>query len=194
MTEAPAAGSASILAVCTANICRSPAVERLLRAGLDDSVQVGSAGVRALVGEPIDPPVAGYLTAAGASVAGFAARQVTPTLLNEADLVLTLTKAHRAQVLQLAPAVVRRAYTLLEFTRVLQSLDPAVLPAHGSAAERLLVIVPLATTGRSLAGRGFEGGDDVPDPFRGGPEAYAHSLRLIHQATETIARTIRGSP
>ena len=192
MNQAATAGSARILAVCTANICRSPAVERLLRAGLDDSVQVGSAGMMALVGEPIDPPVAGYLAEAGASVDGFAARQVTAALLHEADLVLTLTKAHRAHVLQLAPAVVRRAYTLLEFTRVLQSLDPAGLPTRGSAAERLSAIVPLATAGRALAGRKFGSGDDVPDPFRRGSEAYAHSLDLIHQATETIAGVLRG--
>ncbi len=180
---------ARILAVCTANICRSPAVERLLRAGLDDSVQLSSAGVAALVGEPIDPPVASYLRAQRAEAAGFAARQATEAMLREAELVLTLTRAHRAQVLEWAPSVVRRAFTLLEFVRVLESLDLTGLPS-GPAAARLRAILPLATAGRALAPRPEPGGDDVADPYGRGPAAYQQSLVAIQRATDTIIRVI----
>lgn len=180
---------ARILAVCTANICRSPAVERLLRAGLDGSVRVGSAGVAALVGEPIDPPVAGFLRAQDVEVAGFAARQATESLLREADLVLTLTRAHRAQVLEWAPFAVRRAFTLLEFVRVVESVDLTGLPP-GPAGARLRAILPIATAGRSLAPRPAPGGDDVADPFGRGPAAYEQSLAVIQRATETIIRII----
>mgnify|MGYP002738687724 CR=1 FL=1 len=47
-----------ILTVCTGNVCRSPAAERLLEHTLNPSVTVRSAGTRALVGEPIHPPMA----------------------------------------------------------------------------------------------------------------------------------------
>lgn len=176
-----------VLAVCTANISRSPAVERLLRRGLDDSVHVASAGVMALVGEPIDPPVARFLADRGADNTGFAARQVTLAQINEADLVLTLTREHRAHVLGIAPAAVRRTFTLLEFSRVLGSanligLDPAEHPG-----ERLRRLVPLATAQRALAPRpATAGDDDVPDPFGHGPEAYAHALGLISRATNHL--------
>lgn len=178
-----------ILAVCTANISRSPAVESLLRAGLDDSVQLSSAGVAALVGEVIDPPVARFLRAQHAEAAGFAARQVTETMLREAELVLTLTRAHRAQVLEWAPSAVRRSFTLLEFVRVLESLDLTGL-ASGTAGERLRAIVPVATVGRALAPRPAPGSDDVPDPYGRGPAAYEHSLAAIQRATDTIIRVI----
>ena len=43
-------GRAGVLAVCTGNICRSPAVELLLRDRLGAHVDVASAGVGAVVG------------------------------------------------------------------------------------------------------------------------------------------------
>ena len=42
----------SILTVCTGNVCRSPAVERLLASKLGPTVSVASAGTHALVGHP----------------------------------------------------------------------------------------------------------------------------------------------
>ena len=182
----------SVLVVCTANISRSPAVERLLRAALDDSVRIESAGVAALVGSPIDSPVADFLRQHEAGTTRFAARQVDEQLLADADLVLTLTRAHRSQVLELRPAIVRRTFTLLEFARVLESVDLSGLPDDVSAGERLRAMVPLATAGRALAPRSTTGGDDVPDPYGRGPAAYAASLAMIAGATDVIVRLTRG--
>ncbi len=181
-----------VLAVCTANISRSPAVERLLRLHLGDAADVRSAGVMALVGDPIDPPVADWLRARGAEVSGFAARQLDETMVREAEVVLALTRAHRRRVLELEPAAVRRTFTLREFARVLTSLDLAELPRGMAARDRLRAILPLATGGRALAPRPGEGGDDVPDPYALGPAAYAYSLDLIQQAVGVIRACVRG--
>jgi protein-tyrosine phosphatase len=184
-------GPVRILAVCTGNISRSPAVERLLRASLDETVQIDSAGVAAAVGSAIDPPVAVFLMEHAAGQAGFAARQVEEAMLTTSDLVLTMTTDHRAQVLELAPSAVRRTFTLLEFARVLRSLDLTRLPADLSAGDRLRALLPLATAGRALAPRA-PGGDDVPDPYGRGPVAYDLSLALIVEATDTIVQLARG--
>jgi len=183
-----------ILAVCTGNISRSPAVERLLRARLDDSIQIDSAGVGAVVGAPIDPPVADFLQAFDADVSGFAARQIDDSMVAAADLVLTLTRAHRAQVLEWVPAAVRRTFTLLEFTRVLESLDLSGLPADTDAGARLRAILPVVIAGRALAPRpALAAGDDVPDPYGRDAAAYARSLAMIEAATATMARLIGGA-
>ncbi|MCC6498517.1 MAG: low molecular weight phosphatase family protein [Propionibacteriaceae bacterium] len=181
-----------VLAVCTANISRSPAVERLLRAGLDETVQVDSAGVAALVGSPIDPPVAGFLDARNAATHDFAARQVDDQMLREADLVLTLTRAHRSQMLERVPAGLRRTFTLLEFVRVANSLDLSGPPSHLSQGARLRAILPMVTAGRALAPRAPADGDDVPDPYGRGAAAYDRSLALIAEATAAIVRLARG--
>jgi protein-tyrosine phosphatase len=181
-----------ILAVCTANISRSPAVERLLRAGLDRTVQVDSAGVAALDGSAIDPPVAALLRARQADSGRFSARQVDERMLTSADLILTLTREHRAQVLELVPSVVRRTFTLREFVRVLMSLDASGLPPGLDAGARLTAILPLVVAGRALARPESTGDDDVPDPYGRGTAAYAHSLALITRATDVIVRFARG--
>lgn len=188
----PTPGPVRVLAVCTANISRSPAVERLLRLRLGEAVRADSAGVMALEGEPIDPPVAAWLQARGAETSGFAARQVDEAMLRQADLVLALTRAHRSRLLEVAPAAVRRTFTLREFARVLASLDPGALPGGLTAGERLRAAIPLVTAGRALAPRPGEGGDDVPDPYGRGPAAYAHSLGLIEQAVGEITGHLIG--
>lgn len=110
-----------ILTVCTGNICRSPVAERLLAARLGDRAEVTSAGTRAVVGAPIDPGMASLLDTAGEASGGFAARQLTATQIRDADLVLALTRAHRARILEEVPAALRRTFTLLEFARIVAS-------------------------------------------------------------------------
>ena len=64
---------ASVLCVCTANVCRSPAAELLLRAGLRsrlgdavaEQVVVTSAGTWATPRRPIEPGTAAALRRAG---------------------------------------------------------------------------------------------------------------------------------
>ena len=88
-----------ILTVCTGNICRSPVAERLLQAGLDQvqpgAFEVRSAGTHAMVGDPIQPPSADMIRTYGGTPDGFAARQLTPKMLRESDLVLAMTAVDR---------------------------------------------------------------------------------------------------
>ncbi|NMM23828.1 MAG: low molecular weight phosphatase family protein [Phycicoccus sp.] len=182
----------TVLVVCTGNICRSPAVERLFTAGLGDAadIRVTSAGVGAVVGAPISPPMATLLHAAGASSDGFVARQVTEQMLRDADLVLALTKALRSQLVSLSPSVVRRAFTLRELARLARSVDPAALPA-GSAGTRLEALIPLAAAQRGQ--RPVEAGeDDVVDPYGGNDALYRRSFDELGPAVTQIARIVLG--
>lgn len=183
----PSSAPVRVLAVCTANISRSPAVERLLRLYLGDAVHATSAGVMALVGEPVDPPVAAWLGARGADYSGFAARQVEEAMLRDAELVLALTRSHRSRVLELTPSAVRRTFTLREFVRVAASLDLNGFAGELPASARLRALIPALAAGRALAPAPAEGEDDVPDPYGRGGAAYARSLGLVLDATRAIA-------
>lgn len=91
-----------------------------------------------------------------------------------------------AALVLLAPF--RRTYTLLEFARVLASLDPDDLAGGRPGADRLRAVLPLATAGRALAPRPVRPkDDDVPDPFGHGRAAYTEALGLIDRATAVIA-------
>ncbi|WP_418608121.1 hypothetical protein [Georgenia sp. SUBG003] len=122
----------TILTVCTGNICRSPAVEHLFRAafGATSGVTVASAGTGALVGQPVHGPMADLLRGVDVDPDGFAARRVTEQMLRGADLVLPLTRDHRAQVVDLAPAAVRRTFTVREFARLASQVDREQLEAR----------------------------------------------------------------
>lgn len=182
---------ASVLIVCTGNICRSPAAERLLAVALGPDVRIESAGTYAMRGRPISPPMDSLIASAGASADGFAGRQVNESLARSATLVLALTRAHRAQLVELAPAVVRRAFTLKEFASLLSAVDPSDLPAEGGVAERLKASIPLAAARRGQTRRAAKD-DDVADPYTLGDDAYRAAFDEIDAAVRTIGRVING--
>lgn len=86
----------NILVLCTANICRSPLAEAVLRDKLGGSskVVVHSAGTSALVGSRAHPVVVEQMMREGIDLTEHRARQCTAELLREADLVLVMEKNH----------------------------------------------------------------------------------------------------
>ena len=107
-----------LLFVCTGNICRSPMAERLAVAYASyESIanfSASSAGVRAVVGHPMQNDAALVLRSLGGDDNHFVARQFTPRIASDADLVITMTRAHRDRVLEGAPRLLRKTLTLPE--------------------------------------------------------------------------------
>ena len=83
----------------------------------------------------------------------------------------------------------RRSFTLLEFARIVGSVDFPTIPA-GDVADRLREMVTVASRHRMLGE--VINGDDVPDPYRRGPEAFAASFGLIRGAVDVIVEVARG--
>jgi protein-tyrosine phosphatase len=181
-------GVFSVLAVCTGNVCRSPAVECLLANKLGPTVSVSSAGTHALVGHPISEPMAALLRDSGVESDSFEARRLSEQMLKKADLILSMTRAQRSLVVELWPAAVRRTFTLREFARLLNWIDPSVLPA-GTPADRLRAVIPLAVAARGKERRPPDQ-DDVTDPFRLSDAVYAHSFAQIASAVDSIVYPI----
>jgi len=180
----------TVLAVCTGNICRSPAVETLLRHTLDGSVVVGSAGTGAVVGHPVAEPMAALLADDGFAPDGFAARQLTPGLVEEADLVLALTPTHRARVVEAVPAAVRRTLTLTELGRLAGTLPAGAVTGPDDAA-RLAALLPAALGERPRhAGRRYD--DDVVDPYGRSAATYRRSYEQIREALTPVVTALRA--
>jgi protein-tyrosine phosphatase len=148
-----------ILFVCTGNICRSPMAERLASAygaRLEfQNFRASSAGTRAVKGHPIQVYAARVLEKLGGDSSGFAARQLTPAIAADADLVVTMTMAHRDKVLELVPQQLHRTFTLREAAR---------LASHCNARNvGDLAACRLRSPAMELS--------DIPDPI-GHDEAY----------------------
>ena len=97
-----------VLIVCTANVCRSPLAEallrdRLARAGAAHRVKVSSAGTRvAMPGRRPDPRLGPLLAERGVRLPRIRARQATPELLVRADRILVMARGHGEELEALA--------------------------------------------------------------------------------------------
>jgi protein-tyrosine phosphatase len=179
-----------ILVVCTGNICRSPFAERLLRARLDDRlgadaarIEVASAGTYGLIGEPMMGESAETLLRYGGDPAGFAACAVSVEQIEDSDLVLGLTREHRAAVVTMVPRAASRTVTLREYARLLTGVTREDLGDAGpDPVERFRAITVAAFGRRGFAPPDDPADDDVPDPFGGAMSGYERAAAMIDRA------------
>lgn len=146
---------ASVLCVCTANVCRSPAAELLLRAGLRsrlgdaaaEQVVIASAGTWATPRRPIEPGTAAalrrYGVGAGEVAAAISTRLTQPAVV-AADLVIASTAEHVRAVWRYQLAARHRTFTLGELVRLTEGVADADLPPGGAGA-RLRALVARAS-------------------------------------------------
>ncbi|MGJ9421471.1 hypothetical protein [Aeromicrobium sp. CF3.5] len=165
----------AILAVCTANICRSPMMELLLRDRLGEArFELASAGVQGRTGHAMDAMSEMELMRLGQSAGTFRSQPVTEHLVHSADLVLTATRAHRARVLEEEPRALRWSFTLLEFAALSESVTEDL------TAPDLVKAV-------AARRQDFRGDPDVADPHRRSPKVHRETADQILAAVETIA-------
>jgi protein-tyrosine-phosphatase len=129
----------TILFACTANICRSPMAAAIMRRrvaelGLEDQIEVRSAGVWAEEGYGASANAVTTLAARGMDLSDHRSRLLTPALLAEADLVLVMEEAHRRSLFYLAPQHLGKVYLLTETSGKHKDVaDPYGGPLEGYA-------------------------------------------------------------
>ncbi len=96
-----------ILFVCTGNICRSPMAEGLLRKMRSD-FSVSSAGVSSMDGWNATPEAIEVMQDHGIDISEHSARQVREEMINDADLILTMTERHKKLLTDDYPQAKRR--------------------------------------------------------------------------------------
>ncbi|WP_150462136.1 arsenate reductase/protein-tyrosine-phosphatase family protein [Nesterenkonia ebinurensis] len=179
----------TILAVCTGNICRSPAMERLLAHLFHDEpeIEVISGGTYAHDGEDMQEPMKRRIAGYGAEVEGFVAEQVTPGMIERADLILAATRVHVQDMLAEVPEARARMFTHPEFGRLLESVDDH---AQGdSVTEQLTALVPVLNRARQKTGPPT-GEEDVVDPYMLPESVYSESFRQIREPVEKLAEVL----
>ena len=114
-----------ILMVCTANICRSPTAEavmrhRLGRAGLLDRIELDSAGTRAgSTPMPADPRSIAHAARRGYDLTLLRSRPVTRLDFDRFDLIVPMDRSHVTQLTALVPgASPAQVRLLMSFVRI----------------------------------------------------------------------------
>ncbi|RFU82543.1 low molecular weight phosphotyrosine protein phosphatase [Streptomyces triticagri] len=154
--------------VCTGNICRSPMAESVFRArvaeaGLEDRVEVESAGTGGWhEGDGADPRTVAVLGAHGYD-GRHTARQFAAADFTRLDLVIALDSGHLRALKRLAPGPADAAKVQL-----LRGYDPSV--DGDDTAE-----------------------PDVPDPYYGGPDGFQECLDMVEAAVPGLLRAVRAA-
>ncbi|MEU3984681.1 protein-tyrosine-phosphatase [Streptomyces sp. NPDC026672] len=191
-----------ILHVSTGNVCRSPITERLTRhfvaerlGILGGALVVESAGTWGHEGAPMEANAETVLGDFGADASGFTGRELLDEHVIRADLVLTATRDHRAQVISMGHSAGLRTFTLKEFTRLVRAIDPATLPPLEDGVvvrARALVRAAAALRGWLLAPTAEA--DEVYDPY-GAPLTFFRSVGdEIHDALDPVVTALTGVP
>ncbi|GEB50499.1 MULTISPECIES: low molecular weight phosphatase family protein [Streptomyces] len=198
-------GAFRILHVSTGNVCRSPITERLTRhalaARLGDGrtggLVVESAGTWGHEGAPMEENAVSVLHEHGADADGFIGRELLDEHVIKADLVLTATRDHRAQVISMGHSAGLRTFTLKEFTRLVRAIDPATLPAPRTAesvVERAHALVQAAAALRGWLLAPSPEADEIYDPY-GAPIPYFRTVgEEINGALEPVITALTGVP
>lgn len=112
-----------VLVVCVGNICRSPLGAQLLAARLP-GIAVTSAGLAALVGQPADPRSLATAAGHGVDLTGHLARQFTPALAADQDLILVMEPHHKHEIAAAMPQLSGRVMLFDHWTGARGIADP----------------------------------------------------------------------
>jgi glycine hydroxymethyltransferase len=107
----------SVLFVCTGNICRSPIAEGLFRAlvGNRKDIEVASAGVHAVRGQPPSEHAIAVCTEAGVNIRALRSQPLTTDLVERATHIFAMTGAHVETIQMLFPMAADKTFLLREF-------------------------------------------------------------------------------
>lgn len=125
-----------IVTVCTANICRSPMAEALLRHAFAAepeplrSARVISAGVAAHDGELVSQNSQIALKKVGVELKGHRSQALTNELIRTADVVFCMTESHRAAMQMAFNQPLNNVYLMREFMP--SSVDQEIGDPYGA--------------------------------------------------------------
>ncbi len=189
-----------LLVVCTFNIARSPLFERMLQAAADDrledgAVAIASAGTQGAVGHPAADAARKLAADRGLSLDDHLSRPLFYLPVDEVPLIITMTRAHRQQLLDTGEDRERRTFLLRELLTLSQRLrddrELASLPsADDDPQARLRVVAAVADAKRPLKLKRRHA--DVPDPLDGRSSSFRRLGREFDEATSELTDVLFG--
>ncbi len=130
----------TLLFVCTGNTCRSPMAEGIARQVLADNGnwRIVSAGTGAINGQPPSPNAVKAMRLSGVDISGHRSQMVNARLVEEATLIVGLTRSHVDNLLYLYPQASTKTFTLGQFDTRLRPKDQDIADPIGGSIDEYL--------------------------------------------------------
>jgi glycine hydroxymethyltransferase len=186
---------ATILLVCTGNICRSPMAQGFLRQllaqrGAED-ITVESAGTTGWDDSPATAEGVAALRERGIDISRHRARRLQRRMIENADLVLAMSSEHRDAIRRLSPNAAPRTFTLKELVHLVEEAQPRA--SEGPAESRLRALASAASAQRN--GRPTDVTDeDVADPLGLGIESFRAVAWELESFSQRLVDALYPTP
>jgi len=150
----------TILLVCTGNTCRSPMAQALLReilARRGVEARVLSAGIAASAGGSASPEAVQVMQEHGLDLSGHSTTPLTVALIDEADVILTMSERHKEAVRAMKPQAIEKTFCLTEFVGETGDVEDPFgrdVEAYRKTAELLRALLEKAADRLPLSGQG----------------------------------------
>ncbi len=172
-----------VLLVCTANVCRSPLAEALLRQqgqAYEDQFElvVDSCGIRAgSIPLPPDPRARKVAQQAGLSLKGIKSRKLAQRDFYNFDLILAMDSGHLQALRDKCPEDSHADIQLLGSYR------------HSLPSEAMQTGLPLPES----AGDKEPMKGEIPDPYYGNQKSFERVFELLQPAVATVLTELSQS-
>ncbi|WP_303864690.1 low molecular weight protein arginine phosphatase [Alkalibaculum bacchi] len=109
-----------ILFVCTGNTCRSSMAEGIMKDLLKDKdIIIKSAGTDVFFSEPANQKAIDIMSQMDVDIKNHLSQMLTEELIEEADLILTMTHYHTDNVIRKYAKAIEKTFTLKEYLSLL---------------------------------------------------------------------------
>ena len=167
-----------MLLLCTANQCRSPMAEALLRRHLERAgvtATVTSAGVYE-GGAPAMPDGVAVMASRGLDITPHRSRRLAAEMVDDADLVIAMAREHAREAAVLVRGALSKTFTLKELARGAETAGPR---DPGEPLDEWLAKIAATRSDRDLLGVGYDDELDVADPIGRGRDDYEATAGLL---------------
>jgi protein-tyrosine phosphatase len=163
--------------------------EALLRAKLPSGCGIGVASAGTIAdGTPPPEPAVQVMAVLGLDIEGRPSRRVDVGALEEADLIIAMTRQHLLEVATMNQAALERSFTLVDLIKRAQRVGgPAADESLSQWARRLSA----GRTQRSVLS--LPTSEDIVDPMGRSLNSYRKVAKAIDHLTDELAARLFGS-